>query len=311
MEDLIRAVKHGYMSLQEFRDKVAELIHPSQMPTEPWKSSPDGGWARRADPVVMGVAVEDLKEGDLVKVNVHGNFEIVGRGAPIGVALADGVMRVGDITTVDGVPLDQLRLEVSDELSNITPRPETRYEELEVHDELSNITPAQRARLLRAVGAQARALPAHASYYTGSQAYAGSLAWATMGRDVRDITQRRGNRFQYSKFSEEAEAKAWKLIEKYMSAEQYFAFMEGTTVELVNKAETHRLLINRNGDFTILQGIKAGAGITESEGKIHSYKYPLGDEISAFLDWFRHRTGELIANWNCGNYGIVKEGERR
>ena len=96
-----------------------------------------------------------------------------------------------------------------------------------------------------------------------------------------------------------------------MTPEQYFAFMEGTTVELINKAETHRILINKKGDFNILQGIKAGAGVSESEGRIHSYEYPLGDQISAFLDWFRYRTSELIVNWNCGTYGIVKEGERR
>jgi len=40
------------------------------------------------------------------------------------------------------------------------------------------------------------------------------------------------------------------------------------------------------------------------------YDYPLGDEIAAFLDWFKHRTEELIAQWNCGTYGIKEDGLR-
>ena len=156
--------------------------------------------------------------------------------------------------------------------------------------------------------------------HMGSRAYHASVAYYSDERHramERAFTNQQGmvatpqnqNTYQYTQT--EAEKKAWALLEKYMTPEQHFAFMEGTTVELINKAETHRILINNKGDFNILQGIKAGAGVSESEGRIHSYEYPLGDQISAFLDWFRHRTGELIANWNCGTYGIVKEGERR
>jgi len=93
-----------------------------------------------------------------------------------------------------------------------------------------------------------------------------------------------------------------------MTSEQHFAFMEGSTIELENQAQDHRLLISKSGDFTILQGPR-GAAITQASGTIRSYKYPLGDEIAAFLDWFNHKTLELIANWHCGTFGIKKEGE--
>ena len=95
-----------------------------------------------------------------------------------------------------------------------------------------------------------------------------------------------------------------------MAPDQYFAFMEKSTIELENKVATFRLLINKAGAFTILEG-KRGAGIVASSGKVRSYDYPLGDEIAVFIDWFRYKTKELIAQWNCGTYGIVKEGQRR
>ena len=160
------------------------------------------------------------------------------------------------------------------------------------------------------------------SFIHASVAYQGSIVSPQARERLNQYVERHQERqriqrqhsYQYNREKQEkriAEEKAWKLLEKYMMPEQYFAFMEGTTVELINKAETHRLLINKKGDFTILTGTQAGTGVTESEGRIHSYTYPLGDEISAFLDWFRHKTDELIVNWNCGTYGIVKEGERR
>lgn len=148
----------------------------------------------------------------------------------------------------------------------------------------------------------------------GSYAMQGSFAYAPAMEAQRARARQRTTQNRYiheDPAKLEAEKKAWALLEQYMTPEQYFAFMEGTTIELINKEESHRLLINKKGDFTILQGLKAGAGITESEGRIQSYEYPLGDQISAFLDWFRHKTNDLIAQWNCGTFGIVKEGTRR
>jgi len=118
------------------------------------------------------------------------------------------------------------------------------------------------------------------------------------------------NRGIKSKFSDEVTEKAWKLLEEYMTPTQHFAFMEGSKIELENKTEDFRLLINKNGDFSILEG-KRGEGIMATSGRIKSYDYPLGDEIATFLDWFKFKTKELISQWNCGTYGIVKEGKRR
>jgi hypothetical protein len=118
-------------------------------------------------------------------------------------------------------------------------------------------------------------------------------------------------RFQYNdKFPKEVEDKALKLLEKFMSADQYDAFLKGSRIELENKAEDHRLLIDRAGNFSILKGPR-GAGITMTSGRCRSYKYPLGDEIAAFLDWFNHRTLELIDRWRCGTFGIVDDGKMR
>lgn len=146
------------------------------------------------------------------------------------------------------------------------------------------------------------------SYY---QNYSSQAFEVSMIRALQDGLRARGayvtaNRFQYSRFPEHVDQRAWDLLKKYMTPEQYFAFMEGTSIEKQNKAETYRVLINRSGDFTILSGIK-GEGIVQASGTIRSYTHPLGDEIAAFLDWFNHKTEELIANWNCGTYGIVKE----
>ena len=119
----------------------------------------------------------------------------------------------------------------------------------------------------------------------------------------------RGRQFQYTeKFPQEVRDRAWKLVEGEMSPAQYFAFMEGAEIELENLVGDFRLIINKSGKFTILEGAR-GAGIVASSGNVASYKYPLGDEVSAFIDWFKHRTKELIAQWGCGTYGIVREGE--
>jgi len=151
---------------------------------------------------------------------------------------------------------------------------------------------------------------AAASIIMGSSAYL--VQWdADWGTIQHRGARGRASQFQYTeRFPPEVQEKAWELLKKYMTPEQHFAFMEGTNIELENKAGSFRLLINKRGDFTILQG-SVGAGIVASTGRIHSYDYPLGDEIAAFLDWFKHRTEELIAQWNCGTYGIKEDGLRR
>jgi len=115
---------------------------------------------------------------------------------------------------------------------------------------------------------------------------------------------------QKPKFTDEVIETAWKLLEEYMAPTQYFAFMEGSKIELENKTGAFRLIIDKKGDFNILEG-KRGMGIMATSGRVRSYDYPLGDEIATFMDWFRFKTEELISQWNCGTYGIVKEGQRR
>lgn len=115
---------------------------------------------------------------------------------------------------------------------------------------------------------------------------------------------------QKSKFTDEVVEKAWKLLEEYMAPAQYFAFVEGSKIELENKTGEFRLIIDKKGSFSILEG-KRGEGIMATSGRIRSYDYPLGDEIATFMDWFKFKTKELISQWNCGTYGIVKEGQRR
>lgn len=147
----------------------------------------------------------------------------------------------------------------------------------------------------------------HISFARGYDGY-GSVAMAGLDWGLPEGEGRRGpRRYQFTeKFPPEVEAKAWKLVEQEMSPAQYFAFMEGATVEMYNLAGDFRLIINKSGKFTILEGAQ-GAGIVASSGNVRSYKYPLGDEVSAFIDWFKHRTKELIAQWGCGTYGIVRK----
>ena len=114
--------------------------------------------------------------------------------------------------------------------------------------------------------------------------------------------------FKYTeRFPKEVEAKAMELLRKFMSPEQYEAFVDRTDIELENKAGDTRLIINQNGGFTMMRGDR-GAGIVLTSGNVRSYRFPLGDEIAAFLDWFRYKTPELIQNWNCGNFGIIRDG---
>lgn len=121
-------------------------------------------------------------------------------------------------------------------------------------------------------------------------------------------------RVQRSRFPPEVEEKAWELLRDYMTSEQYFAFMEGTSIEIINQTNDYRLILNRSGEFIMLQGPR-GAGIiiiTGNKGnRIQSRDFPLGDEIATFIDWFRYKTDELIASWNCGVFSITKKGERR
>lgn len=145
------------------------------------------------------------------------------------------------------------------------------------------------------------------SWVYGNMALHASVAYT--GQDWgRPIRARQERRYQYNdQFPKEVEDKAMALLEKLMNPDQYKAFLLGTNIELENKAEDHRIMINRSGDFTILQGPR-GAGIVMTSGRCRSYKYPLGDEITAFLDWFNHRTEELIDRWKCGTFGIIEEG---
>ena len=111
-------------------------------------------------------------------------------------------------------------------------------------------------------------------------------------------------------FTEEVKEKAWSLLREYMNASQYDAFIDGGTIELQNTEKTHRILIDNEGSFIILKG-GVGEGLVEFKGDIQNYDYPLGDEIATFLDWFKYKTEELISEWRCGTYGIVKGEERR
>jgi len=145
--------------------------------------------------------------------------------------------------------------------------------------------------------------------------YPGSMAmqYGSMAYMPGDIARNYigGRPYQYTeRFPKEVTDKAWKLLEQFMTPEQHFAFMEKADIELENVAGDFRLIINRSGKFTILEGAR-GKGIVAQSGNVRSYKYPLGDEIAAFIDWFNHRTKELIAQWGCGTYGIIKEGEGR
>lgn len=142
-----------------------------------------------------------------------------------------------------------------------------------------------------------------------SMAYHASIAMP--GIDFGNLRERDGRQFQFTeRFSPEVMAKAWKLLEQFMSSAQHFAFMEGADIELENLAKDFRLIINKSGKFIILEGAR-GSGIVAQSGNVRSYKYPLGDEIAAFIDWFNHKTKELIAQWGCGTYGIVKKGGGR
>lgn len=144
--------------------------------------------------------------------------------------------------------------------------------------------------------------------YYGSMAYQASI----IGGPGRGFPRAGGPaRFQFNeRFPKEVVDKAMKLLEKFMSPDQYEAFLRGDRIELENKAGDHRIMISRTGDFSILRGPR-GAGIVMTSGRCRSYKYPLGDEIAAFLDWFNHRTEELIDRWKCGTFGIIEEGKER
>lgn len=116
-------------------------------------------------------------------------------------------------------------------------------------------------------------------------------------------------RYKESKFPDKVQEKAWKLLEDYMKPSQYNAFINGRAIELINKTESHRLMINNQGNFTLLEGT-IGEGFIVLQGAIREMDYPLGDEIAAFIDWFSFKTGELIERWRCGNFSIVSENKK-
>ncbi len=147
----------------------------------------------------------------------------------------------------------------------------------------------------------------------GSMVFHASIAYGVFDRNRTLTREPPGQRvdapaFKYTeRFPKEVEAKAMELLRKFMSPEQYEAFVDRADIELENKAGDTRLIINQNGGFTMMKGDR-GAGIVLTSGNVRSYRFPLGDEIAAFLDWFRYKTPELIQNWNCGNFGIVRDG---
>ena len=110
------------------------------------------------------------------------------------------------------------------------------------------------------------------------------------------------------KITEEAKETAWLLLKDYMTKEQYKAFEEGQMIEVENSAKTHRLLLKRDGTFMALDG-QRGEGFIIKDGRIKERRYPIGDEIAAFLDWFKYKTEELVQKWKCGKFSIIKEGE--
>lgn len=118
-----------------------------------------------------------------------------------------------------------------------------------------------------------------------------------------------------AKIDEVAE-KSWRLLEEHMTPTQYFAFMKGDKVELESNDDGFRLLIDKRGSLIILEG-KRGGGIVASFGSVRGHhlvkkdNYSVGDEIAVFIDWFKFKPKELIGQWNCGIYGIVKEEQRR
>ena len=147
--------------------------------------------------------------------------------------------------------------------------------------------------------------PIHMSmaYGYGSMAYTASIMTAP-GQGFPRPQFPRPARYQYNeRFPKEVIDKAMALLARFMSAGQYKAFMEGSMIELQNKAEDHRVMLNRQGKFSILTGPR-GEGIMMTSGNIGSFAYPIGDEIAVFLDWFRFRTRELIERWNCGTFSI-------
>jgi hypothetical protein len=106
-----------------------------------------------------------------------------------------------------------------------------------------------------------------------------------------------------SRFSDRINERAWKLLEENFTQPQWEAFQAGKTVELHNKAKTHRLLLNRGGSFMVMKG-DAGEGVTLESGAIREGSFPLGDEMKSFIEWFIERTDELLSRWGCSNYTI-------
>jgi len=82
--------------------------------------------------------------------------------------------------------------------------------------------------------------------------------------------------------------------------------MEGDIIEKESGCKKYRLLIEKVGKFSILEGGR-GEGIVCARGNVRSGKYPMGDEIYTFMAWFESDPEELIGAWNCGNYSIKKD----
>lgn len=207
---------------------------------------------------------EDLEAGDLIVMDGDGNARRALEGERvIGVALGDGRIR---FTGVTGGALGNFASGV-----------------------VGNSCISSPIRMSMAYG-------------YGSMAFQGSIVGGYGGGFPRLAPG--PARYQFNeRFPKEVLDKAMALLAKFMSADQYKAFMEGSMIELQNKAEDYRVMLNRQGKFSILKGPR-GEGIMMTSGNIGSFAYPIGDEIAVFLDWFRFRTLDLIERWNCGTFSI-------
>ena len=271
----------------------------------------------------MGYAVPEVTEvairrGELIVVDNGGAVRAIPEGTLmveprhiIGVALDnDHVLMQGNITTED---IEQAHRDI--ELSS------GRQADTVIVDEA---TAREIFASYRASFCFAPSLAASTAYVANRfpraaeelllQGYSRREIATMLGVDLTTL-QPRQNRYQYTeKFPARVRNRAWDFLKNHMTETQHFAFMEGEYIEIGSKVGDYRLLIRRNGEFTMLRGGQ-GEGIVvlngQKQNRIKSYNYPLGDEIAAFIDWFRYKPEELISQWNCGAYGIVTKGQRR
>lgn len=103
-------------------------------------------------------------------------------------------------------------------------------------------------------------------------------------------------------FPKKASEKAWEMVREFLTPEQWDAFKKAQTIELQNKAKTHRLIINRSGEFTLFKGDIGEGIVLINNGYVKESLYPLGDEMAALIALFRYDTQGMIENWDCGTF---------